>query len=70
MTYSLSHFSKLLNVKFSKYDVENDKCSSLSAICTRYGCKHLSCLKHFLTSLELQEYSKQIGDLGFGEMFK
>ena len=57
------NFNDLLHINLSQYVIESDKGTALASICSKYNCKHLGCLKHFLTSLGLCEFSKEIGEL-------
>ena len=45
------------------YTVERDNGIALSTVCNAHNNKHLKCLKHFLTSLGLDEFSKEVGEL-------
>ena len=45
------------------YTVESDNGIALSTVCNAHNNKHLKCLKHFLTSLGLDEFSKEVGEL-------
>ena len=56
-------FRKKFDIDLSKYIVESDHGTALTTVCNNHKCKHLGCLKHFLTSLGLNEYSKQVGEL-------
>ena len=52
-----------IDIDISNYKIESDNGTALSAICRKYKCTHLRCLRHFLVSLGTKPYSKQIGDL-------
>lgn len=56
-------FDDLYKIKLNKFIIESDKGTALSAICSKYGCQHIGCLKHFVTSLGLHEFSKPVADL-------
>jgi hypothetical protein len=56
-------FKKKFDINLGKYVVESDHGTALTTVCNNHNCKHLGCLKHFLTSLGLNEYSKQVGEL-------
>ena len=57
------HSKKKFDINLGKYVVESDHGTALTTVCNNHNCKHLGCLKHFLTSLGLNEYSKQVGEL-------
>ena len=52
-----------IGIDISIYKIESDNGAALSAICKKYKCIHLRCLRHFLVSLGTKPYSKQIGEL-------
>ena len=56
-------FDEILHIDISKYVVESDKGTALAAICSKYKCRHIGCLRHFIATLGLYEYSKQISGL-------
>ena len=58
-----SFFKESLNIDLSVYTIESDNGTALSAVCSKYKCKSLKCLRHFLVSLGTKPYSMQIGEL-------
>ena len=54
---------QLIGVDLSAYIIESDKGSALTAICAKYNCQHIGCLRHFLAGLGKKPYSSQIGEL-------
>ena len=56
-------FNEILHIDISKYVIESDKGTALAAICAKYKCRHIGCLRHFIARLGLLEYSKQISEL-------
>ena len=56
-------FNEKFGIDLGQYTVESDNGIALTAVCNNHNNKHLRCLKHFLTSLGLEEFSKQVGEL-------
>jgi len=56
-------FKENYYIDLSTFVIESDQGKALSAICSKYKCKHIGCLKHLITSLGLGPFSKQVSDL-------
>ena len=56
-------FMENYSIDLSKFVIESDQGKALTAICTKYNCTHIGCLKHLITSLGLGAFSKQVSEL-------
>ena len=56
-------FADKFGIDLGTFTVESDNGVALTTVCSNHNNKHLKCLKHFLTSLGLEEFSKQVGEL-------
>jgi hypothetical protein len=56
-------FTELFAIDLSRYILESDQGSELSAICTRHDQIQLICLRYFLLSLKLKEFGLAVGNL-------
>jgi hypothetical protein len=55
-------FAELFAIGLRQYVVESDQGSALRALCARNGQTQLICLRHFLVSLKLKEFSVPVGN--------
>jgi hypothetical protein len=58
-----STFRSLFQLDLSQYTIESDQGSALRAICTKYGNRHLACLRHLLVNIGYRPFSFEIGNL-------
>jgi hypothetical protein len=56
-------FRELFGLDLSTYVLESDQGSALTSLCARHGQLQLFCLRHFLLSLKLKEFSLPVGNL-------
>lgn len=56
-------FYEITGFDLSKHTIESDQGKGLVASCSKYGCTHLKCLKHFITSLKNKKFSYEVGQL-------
>ena len=61
--YFYKSFDDIIHIDLSKYIVESDGGSALTAIAVDKEQKHLTCHHHFLRSLKTNEFSHQVGAL-------
>jgi hypothetical protein len=56
-------FVELFGIDLGQYIMESDQGAALRALCHRHDQRQLICLRHFLLSLKLKEFSLPVGNL-------
>lgn len=56
-------FRDLFGIDLGTYVLESDQGAALTSLCARHGQCQLFCLRHFLLSLKLKEFSLPVGNL-------
>ncbi|KAK8884525.1 hypothetical protein M9Y10_043639, partial [Tritrichomonas musculus] len=56
-------FNEIVGVDLSKFTIQSDKGKAIESSCTKYGCTHIYCLKHLITSFKNKKFSFEVSQL-------